>query len=201
MRIPSAVQLGFLAVLSLAAAANAQSPVRGVFRVGLENGGEKVLQFEYSDGTTPDVPAGGGLLITGGLAGSMFERGGHALDAQVSAGLKYRTIPPATNQDVTWLRFPVEGMLFYRTPVGLRFGAGAAVHLHNVMAASGAVVNDRVSFRNKPGMLLQTEYVRRNWAFDLRYTAMTYEVESGGTGDVGASSFGVGASFFVGRGK
>ena len=176
---------------------SAQRRVRGVVRIAGEYGGDKVGEFEYSDGSTPDVIAGGGLLITGGAAVTMLTRGAHSLDAQVNAGLKWRTIPPATNQDANWLRFPVEGLVFYRTPVGIRLGAGATVHLHNVLAASGAVLNDRVEFESTPGLLLQAEYVRRNVAFDLRYTAMEYSVADAGSID--ASSIGVGLSFFFGR--
>lgn len=176
-----------------------QRSLRGVFRLGLEYGGDQVVEFKYSDGTTPKVTAGGGLVLTAGGAAELFSRRGHALDAQVNLGLKYRTIPPATNQDATWMRFPVEGLLFYRTPVGVRLGAGATVHLHNVLSSSGAVLNDRVEFKNNPGFLLQAEYVRRNAAFDLRYTALQYELAKGGSGTVDASSIGVGVSLFVGQ--
>ncbi len=185
----------------LSSSASAQGRLRGAIRVSGEYGGEKVLQFTYEDGSTPDVIAGGGLLLTAGGVLGVFTRGAHSVDAQLNVGLKYRTIPPATNQDVNWFRFPVEGMLFYRTPAGIRLGAGATVHLRNVLEASGAVLNDRVEFANNPGLLLQAEYVRRNVAFDLRYTALEYEVSSGGTGTVDASSIGVGLTFFFGPSK
>lgn len=172
--------------------------LRGVVRIAGDYGGDKVGEFQYSDGSTPDVIAGGGLLVTGGAAYTMMTRGLHSLDAQVNLGLKYRTIPPANNQDATWLRFPVEGLLFWRTPVGLRLGAGTTVHLHNVLSASGAVLNDRVEFENTPGVLLQAEYVRRNVAFDLRYTSMQYSVANS-SGSIDASSIGAGLSVFFGR--
>ena len=175
-----------------------QGRVRGVVRLAAEYGGEKIGEFTYSDGSTPDVIAGGGLLVTGGAAVTMLTRGANALDAQVNVGVKYRTIPPANNQDASWLRFPVEGLIFWRTPVGLRLGAGATVHLHNVLAASGDVLNDRVEFENTPGVLLQAEYVRRNIAFDVRYTAMQYSVADA-SGSVDASSIGAGLSVFFGR--
>jgi hypothetical protein len=188
------------AVVSLLpASADAQNRLHGVIRLGGDYGGEKVLQFTYSDGSTPNVVAGGGLLLTAGGVANVMTRGGHGIDAQVNLGLKYRTIPPANNQDVTWLRFPLEALLFYRAPNGLRFGAGATVHLANVMSASGGVLNDRVEFESSPGFLLQAEYVRRNWGFDLRYTALEYELSSGGTGTVDASSIGGGISFYFGK--
>ena len=202
----SRIRLLALAVVTAAipllpTSAGAQGRLRGAIRFGGEYGGDKVLQFTYEDGSTPDVIAGGGLLLTAGGALGLYTRGAHAVDAQLNVGLKYRTIPPASNQEVTWLRFPVEGLLYYRTPVGIRIGAGATVHLRNVMEASGAVLNERVEFENKPGFLVQAEYVRKNVAFDLRYTAMEYELSSGGSGTVDASSIGVGITFFIGNSR
>jgi hypothetical protein len=183
----------------LPSTAKAQDRLRGVVRLGLEHGGDRVVSFTYEDGSTPKVTAGGGVLVTLGGAAQLVSFGAHALDAQLNMGVKWRTIPPATNQDANWLRFPVEGLLFYRTPLGLRFGAGGTVHLRNVLQASGEVLNDRVAFRNTPGLLLQADYLRGNLAFDLRYTAMKYETESSRSETVDASSIGVGMSFFFGR--
>ncbi len=183
----------------LSGEAAAQTRVHGLARLGLEYGGDRVVEFQYEDGSTPDVTAGGGLLLTLGGGAQLATFGPHALDAQLSAGLKWRTIPAATNQDANWLRIPVEGILFYRMPAGFRVGAGAVVHLANALKASGAVLNDRVEFRNTPGILLQAEYVRRNMAFDLRYTFLEYETEFTGSDPIDASSIGVGLSFFFGR--
>jgi len=194
-----AVAVVTVALSLVSSSAGAQGRLRGAIRFGGEYGGDKVLHFTYEDGSTPDVIAGGGLLLTAGGTLGVFARGAHSVDAQLNLGVKYRTIPPASNQEVTWLRFPLEGLLYYRTPVGIRLGAGATVHLRNVMEASGAVLNERVEFENKPGLLVQAEYVRKNVAFDLRYTAMKYELASGGSGTVDASSIGVGMTFFIGR--
>lgn len=183
---------------TLALPAEAQVGLRGLARLGLEHGGEQVVQFMYSDGSTPEVTAGGGLHLTAGAVVDAFRFRTHAVEAQAGVGLKYRTIPPATNQDANWLRFPVEGLLFYRTPMGLRVGGGATVHLRNVLAASGATLNDRIEFRNTPGWLLQAEYLLGDVALDLRYTAMEYEIERGGSGTLDASSIGVGVNFFFG---
>ncbi len=188
-----------LATSMIGSAVWGQGRLRGTVRLGGDFGGDKVLQFQYSDGSTPDVPAGAGLLLTAGGALQAFQLGRGALDVQVNVGIKYRTIPPATNQSATWSRFPVEGLVLYRAPYGLRAGGGVALHLANVLEASGAVANDRVEFKTKPGLVLQTEYVRRHWAFDVRYTLMKYEVASGGSGTVNANSFGAGLSYWFGR--
>ena len=45
-----------------ASPAHAQSGVKGAFRMGGDFGGEKVMEFEYEDGSTPDVKAGNGAF-------------------------------------------------------------------------------------------------------------------------------------------
>ena len=83
MKIRS-IRLATLAVTvvgisTLPSFAEAQSRFRGMARVGLEGGGDTVLQFKYSDGSTPDVTAGGGLLLTGGGVFEAFNVRGHAM--------------------------------------------------------------------------------------------------------------------------
>ena len=180
---------------AMASSAEAQIKLRGMARLGAEMGGEKVIEFQYADGSTPSMTSGGGLVVTGGLAFGLL----NALDAQVNAGWKYRTIPKASNQEASWSRFPVEGLLFYRLPLGLRVGGGATMHLNNVLEASGATLNTRLEFKNNPGFLFQAEYAMRNISLDVRYTMMKYEVESGGSGTVDANSLGAGFSIMFGR--
>jgi hypothetical protein len=183
---------------AMAPEASAQGKLRGIVRLGGDFGGDKVVQFQYSDGSSPSVPAGGGLLVSGGGALQLLGSATQALDLQASVGLKYRTIPPVSNQTATWARFPVEGLLMYRTPFGLRVGGGAVVHVRNVLEASGAALNDRVEFKNAPGFLGQAEYGLGKFALDLRYTMMSYEVSNGGTGTVSANSLGAGLSYAFG---
>jgi hypothetical protein len=191
--------LVLVGTLTIATSGSAQGKLRGMMRLGADFGGEKVLQFQYSDGSTPEVTAGGGLVLSAGGALQAFKSGSHAMDAQINVGWKYRTIPKASNQEATWNRFPVEALLAYQTPIGLRLAGGATMHLGNVLEASGAALNSRVEFKNNPGFVLQTEYAMRKWSFDVRYTLMKYEVETGGSGTVNANSFGAGFSYLFGR--
>ena len=178
--------------------ARAQGKVRGIVRLGGDFGGDKVIQFKYSDGTTPDVPAGGGVLLSGGAALQVVGSAEQSLDVEGTVGVKYRTIPPASNQTATWNRFPVEALLMYRAPFGLRAGGGMSMHLGNVLEASGSVLNSRMEFKNQPGYVLQSEYGLGKWALDLRYTMMKYEISKGGSGTVNANSLGAGLSYAFG---
>ena len=184
-----------LSTVTMAVPAEAQGKLRGMARLGADMGGERVIEFQYSDGSSPAVTSGGGLLLSAGVALEIF----NSLDAQLNAGWKYRTIPKVSNQTASWSRFPVDGLLFYRLPLGLRLGGGATMHLGNVLEASGDALNSRVEFKNNPGFLLQAEYVMRNFSFDVRYTIMKYEIESGGSGTIDANSLGAGFSILFGR--
>lgn len=183
---------------SLATTADAQGRLRGIVRLGGDVGGDELLEFEYEDGSTPDVTAGGGLLLTVGGVLEAWRSGGHGLDAQVNAGIKYRTIPAATNQDLNWLRLPVEGLLYYRAPSGFRFGGGPVVHLANALRASGEAADGTLEFETTPGAIIQAELIRGNVVFDLRYTALKYKVSGSGE-TVNASSFGGGIGMLFGR--
>lgn len=137
MRFTQCVLSMAVAGVFVASPAFAQGRTRGTVRVGADCGGDKVIQFQYSDGSTATVVAGAGISAAVGGALELFNAGPHALDTQVNAGIKYRTIPPATNQTASWIRFPVEGLLMYRAPNGLRLGGGVTAHLANKMEASG----------------------------------------------------------------
>ena len=172
--------------------------LRGIARFGLEHGGDKVLSFQYEDGTTPDVTAGGGLHLLAGAAYRTFQSRAGGVDAQLGLGLKWRTIPPAENQDANWLRFPLEGMLVFRSTRGFGIGAGATVHLANALRLSGDVADGDLEFENTPGIIVQAEYAWRGAVFDVRYTGMQYE-SADLDERVDASSIGIGISMLFGR--
>lgn len=64
--------------------------LRGVARLGAEFGGDKVLEFQYEDGTTPDVTAGGGLAVSlGAVVQAEWAFRALVLDARYTA-MQYR---------------------------------------------------------------------------------------------------------------
>lgn len=181
---------------SLPSAPSSASRWRGVFHLGAEHGGDKVVQFQYEDGSTPSVIAGGGLLLLGGATYTMWASATHAVELQGQTGIKWRTIPAATNQNANWLRIPVEGLVFWRTPTNLRVGTGVTMHLNNALKASGDVLDGTLGFSPAAGLLLQAEYAKKNYAVGLRYTNLQYTIDQGGSGTLNASSFGAGFTFF-----
>jgi hypothetical protein len=199
MKRTTGMTLALVALAVTAVPASAQQRVTWMGRLGGDYGGEKVLEFQYEDGSTPDVTAGGGLLLTAGaniqLMGDMVR----GLDARLATGIKYRTIPPATNQEATWMRIPLEATLHFRTPARVTIGGGVVYHLRNVLEVTGDAASGRVEFQNTPGFIVQGEYRWTQIALDLRYTAMTYKTDGTNSESVGASSFGGGISYYFGR--
>lgn len=187
---------------STAAPATPATPrLRAIARMGLEAGGDKVLEFQYDDGTTPDVTAGGGLSLAFGAAYRALPFGPGGFDLQATAGLKYRTIPPASNQSASWARYPVEAMVLYRTRRGFGIGAGATAHLGNSLSMDGEAANASVKFGAAPGAMVQAEWMFGGIVLDARYTAIAYRV-TGSDESVDASNVGLGVGFlFGGRGS
>jgi hypothetical protein len=198
MRDIIAAGFGLALIAITAVPASAQQRITWGGRLGGDYGGDKVLTFEYADGSTPEVTAGGGVLFS--LSGDvrLARPANHVLDARLGAGVKYRTIPPATNQEATWLRFPVELLAVYRAPNGFGLAGGPVMHMRNVFELSGEAANGRVEFESTPGWVAQAEYHMGAIAFDLRYTSMKYTM-AGATGSLNASSFGGGFSYYFGR--
>lgn len=192
-----AAVLGLVVSMSLTAAAHAQNRFGLTARAGADFGGDKLVQFQYSDGTTPTIVAGNGLELSAGAVAQLWEAAGQSVDAQLNIGWKYSTIPPASNQTASWNRFPVEALLRYGSPMGLKFGGGLVAHVGNVLQASGSAVNTRLSFKTTPGFVLHAEYAFARWSLDARYTALKYTIQSGGSGTVNANSFGAGLDYRV----
>jgi hypothetical protein len=110
--MPNKWSIGLAAVALSAvfiSSSEAQKP-RGFIRLGGDFGGDPVIQFVYSDGTTPDLEAGRGPWSLPASRCSCPDR------AAGDGGVKYTSIPPAGNQDASWLRYPLEGVLLYHLP-------------------------------------------------------------------------------------
>lgn len=173
-------------------------PIWGYVRVAGEFGGDRLVQFQYSNGSSSNVDAGRGITLVGGFVTHVLAPDAGSLDAQLGAGIKYQTIQQAGNQDAYWLRVPVDASLAWRSRNGFGAGAGATMHVLNSFHASGDVANGSISFDPAIGPTAFVEYGKAEWQIDLRYTAMQYKAGSGG-GTLSASSVGVGLTWQFAR--
>ena len=172
--------------------------VWGYVRVAGDFGGDRLVQFQYTDGTSSSVDAGRGISFAGGFVTHVLASSAGSLDAQLGGGIKYQTMPQTSNQDAHWLRVPLDASLAWRSTSGFGAGAGATMHVLNKFSASGDVANGSISFDPAVGPVAFVEYGKAEWQIDLRYTSLRYSAASR-AGTLSASSVGVGVTWQFAR--
>ncbi len=187
----------FLAALVIACSAEAAG-VAPVLGGGLEFGGEPLVRAEYSDGSTSQVNAGNGILVQAGAVAEIACFGAHCVDLQSTFGLKWTGTKEAKNGEVSWIRFPLELIAFYR-PVSLPFRAGPGVSYQfgNSVSGSKDAAPLTTAFQSALGFVVQADYLfgaRKNVPVGLRYTRMQYRTASG-YGPVQGDSIGISVQY------
>jgi hypothetical protein len=148
------------------------SDVHGLFRLGLEFGGDTIKTVDFTDGTTATIKANEGIYLGGGMALVEVVKD---VDIELSLAWKFKAII-ASNGDVTFTRFPLEALVFYKFDK-VRLGGGATYHLNPKLTVSGAAIGPNVSYDNALGRVLQADYrVTDKLNVGLRYTSIEYKV-------------------------
>jgi len=181
-----------LPVLVLAAAVPAASravEIRPLFKAGVDFGGDTIVSATFTSGTTDSIKANDGFYIGGGV---LVGTGVQNLEVEVSLAYKYTDIS-ATNGDVTWTRFPLEALVFYRFPQ-FRVGGGPTYHLNPKLEGSGVAGGLNVNVDDALGLVLQADYlITPKITLGGRYTILDYKANG-----VAAKSDGFGISFGLG---
>ncbi len=186
--------LSSLAALGLAAAAGATPAaaydVRPLGKLGFDFGGDKLVTAYFTDGSTKSLYANEGFFAGAGVS---IRDPDSELEIEAALSFKASSIT-ASNGDVTWVRWPLDLLAFYRQP-SYRVGAGVTFHLHPRVRASGAAAGADLQFSPALGLLLQADYLLRdNVALGARYTNIEYRLTDGGAS---ARSDGIGIVFSV----
>jgi hypothetical protein len=112
------------------------------------------------------------------------------------------TMQPASNADLSFLRFPLELLAFYRNDDWhFRVGGGPVLHMGNSLTGSGDLSDLDVEMKTALGGVVQADFVFEDWFVGMRYTALSYRV-SGVDDAIAANSLGVGLGYmyrFVGE--
>jgi hypothetical protein len=187
------------AVLGVAAAARpaaAAIPEAGLaLGVDANAGADTLATLQFSDGSTQDIKAGNGLLLAVGGGLILLEQQRHRIEAGLDVGVKFSTMQPAQNADLSFVRVPVELLVFYRNDdAHFRVGGGGAYYLYSSLSGSGAASNLQLDF--KPGLagVVQADFLWGRGYVGLRYTHLDYTV-SGSTATAAANSVGLTLGF------
>jgi hypothetical protein len=175
-----------LSASTVGAGAAHAADVDGVFKAGLDFGGDTLVTAFFVDGSTDTIKANEGIVLGGGVA--IFNDAKTAsLEATIS--WKYASIS-ADNGEIEFTRFPVDALLFYNFPKA-RLGAGVTYHLNPDLKGSGVIGGLNVEFDNALGFIAQADYrASEKVAFGLRYTKLSYDV-AGATESMDANGVGV----------
>lgn len=177
-----------LSASTLGAGAVHAADVGGVFKAGLDFGGDTLVTAVFTNGDTDTIKANEGVILGGGIA---IFNDTKTVSSEITLNWKYTSIS-ADNGDIEFTRFPVDALLFYNSPKA-RLGAGVTYHMNPSLEGSGVVGGLNVDFDNALGFIAQAEYrASEKVAFGIRYTKLSYDV-TGATGSVDAN--GVGATF------
>ncbi len=174
--------------------------VSPVITSALEFGGDKLVDFTYTDGSKTNIEAGRGIVIGGGVNIDLTETSPHTFEAQLTLALKWTSTKEAKNGEVDWYRFPIELISFYRrSEMNLRVGAGVSYQFANELRGSKEVSQASEKFENATGFIFESDYLvgdRKNLGIGFRYTAIDYRARAPGSTFVNGNSFGVSISYF-----
>ena len=160
--------------------------VRPVFKAGFDFGGDKLATATFTSGSTESIKANELLYLGGGIS---ILADSKDIETEVTIGWKFDRIN-ASNGDIKFNRYPLEGLVFYRFPK-FRLGGGLTYHLSPKLSGSGVASNINGKFDDSLGFVLQADYlITQKLSVGGRYTSLKYKV-----GGVSADSSGVGVTF------
>jgi hypothetical protein len=201
VRLARWVTLGTL-VVGGTAAVPARRAAAAVGEVGVSVGGDfnagadTLATLQFSDGSSQDIKAGNGLLLAVGGGAIFFEGQPHRLETVLDVGVKYSTMQPSGNANLSFVRIPVELLAFYRNDdAHFRVGLGAAWYPYSSLSGSGAASNLQFDFNPGLAGIVQADFLWGGGFLGVRYTHLDYSV-SGSSATVAAHSIGVTVGFY-----
>jgi hypothetical protein len=167
----------------------AAADIQGILKTGIDFGGDNIVTVPFTDGSSQTIKANEGLYLGGGVA---IINEARDWEFDVTLAYKFRLIN-ASNGDLTWGRWPLEALAFYRFQ-RVRLGGGLAYHIAPKLEGSGVASNLDIDFKDALGAVVQADWrITQNLALGLRYTFLEYEAKAPFVGK--AKSDGLGLTF------
>lgn len=146
-----------LASLLIAGTAQAQSrpgeTVRPFFGMGLTFGGDRLEEFDFSNGTSSTVRTGGIIHLQAGVDVAL----GGPISMQANIGY-HADSANGSNGDYEFTRMPVELLAFVSLTDSFRLGGGVRHAFDAQVNSSGAVGGFDSDFKARTGIVVEGEY-------------------------------------------
>jgi hypothetical protein len=156
-------------------------------------GGDKLATLVYSDGTTNSVRAGNLLYMYGGLEVRPAES---PFAFQGTIGYHFDNAA-ASNGDLRFERFPVEGTVLWRPDPHFRIGAGIRYSMSARLTSSGAASLGNYDFDSQLAPLVQFEYLfNEHMGLQARFVQEKYKVRGGNGESIDGSHAGIGFNYY-----
>lgn len=146
-----------------------------LLEAGIHLGGSELITQNYANGAKDSIKAGDLFSLSIGGMKSYTNN----IEGQLSFGVKSDDVH-STDADVTWVRYPLNSMVFYRGNT-YRIGLGVTIHFSPNVKGTGVASNISQRFQNSLGALLEFDYkINKSFFWGLRYTSIDYKPHAGG---------------------
>lgn len=171
---------GFLLIVTILCSQTAVAEV--IVELGVNFGGTELITEPDTNGNRDTFRAGERLSFAiGGTKHYTPE-----IEGQFSLGVKSDVVE-SMDKEVSWVRYPVNGLLFYRAEK-FRLGLGLTYHFSPNISGSGTAGNISQRYEDALGTLLELDFnLTQGFMWGLRYTYIEYEPADGGAAVDGES--------------
>lgn len=165
-------------------------------------GGDTLASGTYTDGTSYEVNAGKGLVLSVGADYRVADK----VTVQGSVGYQSGSTN-AKNGEISFTRSPVELLVFYDISKQIRLGGGVRKANGAELTVSGAASATPGKYDSSVGTVLEGQYffspvdagaaVRKaQWGLNLRYVSETYTPTNGSAGAKSGNHLGFGVVMY-----
>lgn len=169
--------LGALALASSMAMAQSAPMRSNLFvNLGYGSGGDTLANIQMTDGSVQSIKAGKGVTIKGGVEFWV----GQSATFQLSAAYQVDNTS-ATNGEVKFSRWPIEGLMFWNLSDQVRVGGGLRKATSAKLGGSGVASNfGTYQLESSTGIVLEGEYLFTPQAgVTLRYVKESFTNNGG----------------------
>ena len=141
-----------------------------LLEAGIHHGGDELIIENYNNGGKDSSTAGD--LFSLGIGG--LKSYTKNIDGQFTIGIKSDIITSG-ELEVTWVRYPLNAMFFYRADT-YRVGLGLTAHFAPKLKGTGAAENITENYKDALGGLFEIDFnINKTMLWGIRYTSIKYE--------------------------
>lgn len=155
---------------------NTHKLIRLNLGLAIANGGDKLVQTNFNDGTHGSISAGSGASL---YAGIFFDIDQSNIDVLINIGMMDES-DTSDEGHAELDRLFIDTLLLYKPHRHHRLGVGLSVHLQPELSVSNEVEQYNIEYKNALGYLFQYEYLfsskgRGIPSIGIRYLDINYQ--------------------------